>query len=477
MYMEGFRLGLTYYAQLNRFSSGDVALLWDGDTLTAIQTSPTVLATGSNLALPVVRLLRNRGERFGNRTNMRISTTAPPTEACLGMARMCGIKEILYLDGGMVCVVACNRTGTTISKFQMSHQGTITNVLVKRGQQWVTAAWDTNPSQYKTNLSGWVNQLARSPLTMEGKAAAAAKALPLDGPAPASKFRTSGLEYLGLKALVTDQAVVDKIMMMLTFEMVSQVAGFTKSDSGVVATAPGQRSTAYQGQNIGSLLSDADGNIVGWGFNTNKQNSTRHGEINLIISYFDSNPEDSIPDNGTIYTTLEPCEMCSGAISRVVPTGNTFRVIYGQKDENVTSTALQRKANPGITMLASSAVLATPEMIKMGTAVGASNQLPSSMQLAQEMKIETSQSFKATTKFLKEETTFNWYFASGRPNWWLYLWDYMTSKLVSTTRNDKLPMSALLKDPQVMRLNSQLEIIYDLVEQFMKQVRTQALAA
>jgi tRNA(Arg) A34 adenosine deaminase TadA len=477
MYMEGFRLGLTYYVKFHRFSSGDVALLWDGDKIDAIQTASTVMSAGTSFGLPIVQLLRNRGERFGKRANMWISTTAAPTEACLGMARMCGIKGIFYFDGGMLCEVACNRNGTTVSKFKMSYDGTIPNVTFQQGRNQVNAAWDTNPGNFKQNMAGWVNFLIRTqPMTIAGTGASAAKFLPLAGAAAASKFQSSGLEYLGLKAMVADQAVVDKIMMMLAFEMVSQVAGFTTSDSGVVATSPGQRSTAYKGQNIGSLLTDGDGNIVSWGFNTNSENSTRHGEINLIVSFLESNPGEDLPKNGAIYTTLEPCEMCSGAIARVVPAGANFRVIYGQKDENVTSTALQRRSNPNVTMLASSAMLATPEMLKMGTAVGATNQLPNSMKVAQDMKIETSQEFKATTKFLKEESTFNWYFAAGRPNWWLYLWDYMTKQLVSTTRNNKLPLSVLLNDPQVMKLNNQLEVIYELVSRFMKNVRSQALS-
>ena len=477
MYIEGFRIALAYYAKLQRFSSGDVALLWTGDTLETIQTAPAVLPAGTSLGLPIVRLLRNRGERFGTRSDMRISTTAPPTEACLGMARMCGIKEILYLEGGMIKVVACSRTGTTISQFKMSYDGNIPNVMVQQGRNWANLAWDTNPNNCKAALVNWVEFVAKSRLPMESAAAGAAKTLPLGAGVTLSRFKASGLEYLGLKSMVADQAVVDKVMMMLAFEMVSQVAGFSTSDKGVVSAADGQRSTSYKGQNIGSLMSDGDGNIVAWGFNTNKENSTRHGEINLIGSFIDRNPDDPWPLDGTIYTTLEPCEMCSGAISRVVPVRANFRVIYGQKDENVLSTALQRRVNAGVTMTASSATLATPDMIKSGTATGATNQLPSSMKVAQDQKIQASQSFKATTKFLKEETTYNWYFGAGRPNWWLYLWDYMTARLVSPTRDKGKPLSTTLADPQVMKLNAQLELIYSLVETFMKTVRTQALVA
>ena len=269
--------------------------------------------------------------------------------------------------------------------------------------------------------------------------------------------------------MIGDQTVIDNVLMMLAFEMVSQVSGFAKSDAGVVTAEADQRSAKYSGQNIGSLLTDADGNVEGWGFNTNKENSTRHGEVNLILSYFASNNGEPLPAGGAIYTTLEPCEMCSGMIARTVKSGDTFRVIYGQKDANVTSTALQRNVNPGITMEESKAALATAKMIQSGSATGATNKLVTAM--AEEQK---TAKIIATTKFLKTKSTYEQFFGAARPNWWLYLWDYLTSRLALPTRDQKAPLSTLLKEPAVVKLNHDLDTIYLLVEQFMKTVKTQS---
>ena len=466
MYSEEFRLALTYAIGLNKYSTGDVAMLWNKGTLTRIQGAGKVNTNETNMALPIVRLLRNVGQRLGE--GFVISTTAPPTEACLGMARMCGIWYIVYLSGGQVNKITCGRGGARLESYAMSYKGEIPNVTGVQGTKTVFVPWYNPPATYKLHLRNWVDHLiATEPNSFAGKAAAQAKTLAIGGAPPVQAFGSSGLEYLGLKTMVPDQTVLDNTLMMIAFEMVGQVSGFTTSRSGVVSTEA-QRATLHSGQNIGSLLSDADGNIVSWGFNTNKKNSTRHGEINLISTFMGSNPGDPLPAGGTIYTTLEPCEMCSGAIVRAVKTGDDFRVIFGQKDENVSGTALQNKVNPKIKMEESKAMLVTKEMIKSGTSTGANNKLVKALKKEQE-----ESEIIATTQFLKERSTYETFFGVARPNWWLYLWDYMTSRI--TPRDPSAKLKTLLTDPEVMRVNNYLDTIFLLMEQFMQTVRQEAL--
>jgi hypothetical protein len=111
MYLDELRLALAHAVALNRHATGDVALLWRNSELICIQESGKVNPNDTGLGLPIVRLLRNRGERMGK--GYVIATTAAPTEACLGMARMCGIASLFYLKGGNIVQVACKRTGTT----------------------------------------------------------------------------------------------------------------------------------------------------------------------------------------------------------------------------------------------------------------------------------------------------------------------------------------------------------------------------
>jgi tRNA(Arg) A34 adenosine deaminase TadA len=465
MFIDEFRVAVAHAVALTRTANLDVAILWNGDAIESIHATAKVDPMGTALGLPIVRLLRNRGERLAR--GYTISTTAPPTEACLGMARMCGVFCIYHLSGTSIKKITCKRSGTTNDFYSTSFKGSIPNVtkLDTRNRR-MDVAWYNTPDKYPVSLGNWLAALAGRTDYL-GTAATAARNNVIGTTAPLiSSFASTGLEYISLKTLIPDQEVLDNVMMMLAFEMVAQVSGYATSDRGVARGVGGQRSGKYRGQNIGSLLVDEEGNIIGWGFNTNKENSTRHGEVNLIVNFFSANPGDLLPNGGTIYTTLEPCEMCSGFIARAVHTGYKFRVIYGQKDDNVTSTALQRIANPAIAMSASKANLASPAMIRSGSGVGASRSLVTAIG-----KSQKDQNVIETTKFLKMKSTYEAFFGNARPQWWLYMWDYLASK--TPLRDNEAKLDTLLKDPEIMRINKELDVVYMLVEMFMQTVRRQ----
>lgn len=476
-----FRMAITHALAHTHEPGGDIAILWqDKKTPVAVQLAPKVMASATGLALPIVRLLRTLQTRPG--AGSFITTTAPPTEACLGMARMCKIDHVAYLEGGVLKKVITGRTGTTTSHIRMT-RGSFPNVTRPDGS-WVV--WTNSPSAWGAMLRTWFGKQASVPGSI---CHAADQLTPQKAPSIVS-FASSGLEYLGLKSLVRDQTVLDNVFMMLAWEMVAQVSGFQSDLKGGVSAVADARSDSFAGQNIGSLLVDEHGNILAWGFNTNKHNPTRHGEINLIGSYMASEGVSALPARGTIYTTLEPCEMCSGAICRTVPDGTDFRVLYGQQDVNVYQTALQRKVKPRIVMSGSKAALATADMIKAGSGKTASAKLVDELRAAQNTAIRDHQRFTATTAFLKKESTYTRFFAGARPQWWLYLWDHLASKLPPPTvkpgaepqdksadKNPRVGMAGDLADPAAVKLNNQLDIIYQLVEQFMKTVAAQAKAA
>jgi hypothetical protein len=102
--------------------------------------------------------------------------------------------------------------------------------------------------------------------------------------------------------------------------------------------------------------------------------------------------------------------MCSGAITCTVKIRNTFRVIYGQKDEDVSSTASQRGANLAITMEGSKAALATVKMVHSGSASG--KKLVTALATRQQdIRIVES------TVFLMEKSTYETFFGAVRPMW------------------------------------------------------------
>ena len=80
---------------------------------------------------------------------------------------------------------------------------------------------------------------------------------------------------------------------------------------------------------VGCIITDKSGNIIGRGRNRREENSdaTAHAEIEAIREAC-SNLSDWRLDDCSIYVTLEPCPMCTGAIiNSRIPT-----VVFGARD-------------------------------------------------------------------------------------------------------------------------------------------------
>ena len=92
------------------------------------------------------------------------------------------------------------------------------------------------------------------------------------------------------------------------------------------------RSAADQGEiPVGCVIVDKNGEIIGRGQNTREQNHNAlgHAEISAIDEAC-RNLGDWRLEGCTIYVTLEPCPMCTGAIINArIPT-----VVFGAREEN-----------------------------------------------------------------------------------------------------------------------------------------------
>jgi tRNA(Arg) A34 adenosine deaminase TadA len=84
-----------------------------------------------------------------------------------------------------------------------------------------------------------------------------------------------------------------------------------------------------RGHNIGAVLVDSRLRPVFWARNANiAGNSTsQHAEVRLIHNFLECSARPDI-HGYTIYTTLEPCAMCTGMMSLTRVT----RTVYGQED-------------------------------------------------------------------------------------------------------------------------------------------------
>ena len=110
----------------------------------------------------------------------------------------------------------------------------------------------------------------------------------------------------------------NEIFMLLTYSIVA--ADWQTSDS-----------ENPRGHNIGAILVDNETlEPVHWSCNSNAKynDSTQHAEVRLIQQFISQNNEIKYLDKYTVYTTLEPCAMCSGMMCLT----KVSDIIYGQSD-------------------------------------------------------------------------------------------------------------------------------------------------
>jgi tRNA(adenine34) deaminase len=81
---------------------------------------------------------------------------------------------------------------------------------------------------------------------------------------------------------------------------------------------------------VGAIIVNADGVIIGHGFNEREANNdpTAHAEI-IAIRNASSRLQKSRLDGCTLIVTLEPCAMCAGAIAQ----SRISHLVYGAWDE------------------------------------------------------------------------------------------------------------------------------------------------
>lgn len=82
---------------------------------------------------------------------------------------------------------------------------------------------------------------------------------------------------------------------------------------------------------VGAIVVDSEGNIIGRGRNRREEtgNATRHAEIEAVEQACRELCDWRL-EGCTLYVTLEPCPMCTGAIINArIP-----KLVYGLKDSN-----------------------------------------------------------------------------------------------------------------------------------------------
>jgi tRNA(Arg) A34 adenosine deaminase TadA len=152
---------------------------------------------------------------------------------------------------------------------------------------------------------------------------------------------------IGLDAMpgvgLAKKEFADMVFMHVTYALVAMGWRDTDKDEG-------------GGFNIGAILVDKTQKIIAWGLNLVSANKSFHAETLMFQAYLKRSGEAKLPDGCTMYTTLESCHMCAGFAATI---GSGLRVVYGQKDNQIVNSALERKVNGTSQVLTSVAFQAT----------------------------------------------------------------------------------------------------------------------
>lgn len=87
-----------------------------------------------------------------------------------------------------------------------------------------------------------------------------------------------------------------------------------------------------RGNEVASLLYSQDGRILSWGLNTKDANQSHHAEVTLVKRWQQSYGRRPFPDAARLYSTLEPCFMCSGLLADAYGAVNNLKVVFAQDD-------------------------------------------------------------------------------------------------------------------------------------------------
>lgn len=263
---------------------------------------------------PLVRLLQSDPRACRGRV---VFTSHIPNHAEKGMARVCGVRTVGYLQGPTERWHDMRRSG----------YGDTPQTGTTLGYR----DWFNRPQLQRGNIERWLQTQNISYTWAEERAgrvgAGAARGDEIELIRRLSDPRTGAL----------DQAARDTVGALLAFAVL---------ESGRGPGGGRLRRSGGLGRSVGCVLVDGVGRLIAWGIDAGVGNPTLHGEVNLVQFFQSGTAGALLPTGGTLYTTLEPCEMCAGVLH--VTTAGNFRVICGQSDPNLGWTALRNGSKGGM---------------------------------------------------------------------------------------------------------------------------------
>ena len=321
-WVNKFDFGLiNAYALRQRFGGGEFAVFMrlgnqaEAPSIVTVACHPHGLE-GWSTHTAIVNGIQARG---GNLRNLIVFATYRPTVACLGAMKTHNLHSVCYVEGVVKRFIGThganvNQFGPGLwphphgaSRMQVPHElvppePLQNNPALARPIDYVTrAARRTGAAAVNAvHLTNWRNSWSAPGQIAGQRQIAGLNQMLAAGPA-------SGREF------------ADTLFMLLAYTIAGRVAP-----------------PAHQGARIAAVLAAPTGQIYGWEVNQRMRNTTYHAETNLVQEL--GGP---IPEDATLYSTLEPCHQCAGLFIRA----QGRRCVFGQNDDNMTgNTALNARS-------------------------------------------------------------------------------------------------------------------------------------
>lgn len=315
----------------------------------ALLTDDNVIAIGVASAVihetAMTNLLHNYDLRHCK--NPTVFSTDIPSEMCLGLAWQRGVRRVVYLDNFTPKVVS--PTDEDLGKVSLLVAGSLFELIKTNYYSSKLAEFSASLNHFPTTESeqnDWITHFERIKEIEQSKRSqeitqslfhctSVFKARVVNPNEIDMLNRMAGSIPIQSGSCTTESNQKDNLWMKVTYAL----AG---------ATLPESRISFPHGHNVAAIMVNSSDQIIGWGVNINRLNSCLHAETSMILAYLSSNPSSKIPDNVRIYSTLAPCHMCAGLITRVALNAS---VVIGHSDPRIKASSLERRVNGSIQCL------------------------------------------------------------------------------------------------------------------------------
>ncbi|WP_095066847.1 Bd3614 family nucleic acid deaminase [Pseudomonas sp. Irchel 3A18] len=287
---------------------------------------------------PIVNMLHNHSSPKGT-----IFATYTPTDMCQGLAWHKGLRKIIYAINFIPWSIAIKEKTIDAPKaLEKTAAFVISSSLYGRDLNTLNTFPATQPL-----LDQWHALLEHATLSDKAKEIRASSKGCIDiyntrvkeGDETTLLTRIATSIPIQTGSVVTEQNNKDRLWMKIAYALAGAALPAQRKKKGDL------KSPLPHGHNVAAIMVSNTDLILGWGVNINGLNGCFHAETSMILAYLTQNNTTQLPKDVRIYSTLEPCHMCSGLITTL--SVNT-PVVVGHMDPNIDNNTLKQGKNGSV---------------------------------------------------------------------------------------------------------------------------------